>query len=325
MAEDNFLPASLEKLEIDSQRDTVCGSNFLYVNPFSRDGGGACRKTKKLKPIDETLGKLSFSGEECANTSCHCNIQHSVSPPAPCHDHPYDGWSGRKSILHVHPTVTFKRNLVRKSKLSVVCASMRKEDKKNKILKEPVLKLAKAIQNTLPLSKTDARMFPMSKLSADKKVMQGGGTVLSSDVAGSSKSQDLFGHSIISHQDFKSLLLLSPKEPSTDRNQTFSATGFHHMRANCRSEPNTCKGEPKPETRISSENTCIGCVVKKLATTGLTHSNGNSSGGQSCSQQARMTASSSCDDVTIDELASYFDVFVHIPKKMSHMAEMMYI
>lgn len=31
------------------------------------------------------------------------------------------------------------------------------------------------------------------------------------------------------------------------------------------------------------------------------------------------------DDVTIDELASYFDTFVHIPKKMSTMAEMMYI
>lgn len=31
------------------------------------------------------------------------------------------------------------------------------------------------------------------------------------------------------------------------------------------------------------------------------------------------------DDVTIDELASYFETFVHIPKKMSSMAEMMYI
>lgn len=306
-------------------RDTICSSNFLHVNPFSRDGGGACRKIKKLNPLDETLGKLSFSGEECASTSCHCNTQHSVRSSTPHHDHPYDGWSSRKPILHVHPTVTFKRNLVRNSKLGVVCAAVRKEDKGNKILKEPVLKLAKAMQNTLPLSKTGARMFPMSKLSADKKIVQGDGTVLSSDVARSSKSQDLFGRSIISHQDFKSLLSLSPKDPSTDRNQSFSATGFHHMRANCRSEPVACKGEPKAETRISSENTCIGCVVKKLATTGLTHSNGNSSGGQSCSQQARMTASSSCDDVTIDELASYFDVFVHIPKKMSHMAEMMYI
>lgn len=324
MAEDNFLPASLEKLEIGSQRDTICSSNFLHVNPFSRDGGGACRKIKKLHPIDETLGKLSFSGEECASTSCNCNIEHSVSSSAPHHDRPCDGWSSRK-LIHVHPTVTFKKNLVQKSKLGVVCAAVGKEDKRKKILKEPVLKLAKEMQNTLPLSKTGARMFPMSKLSADKKVAQGDGTALSRDVARSSKAQELFGQSIISHQDFKSLRSLSPKDPSTDRNQSFSATGFRHMRANCRSEPLACKGEPKAENSISSENMCIGCVVKKLATTGLTHSNGNSSGGQSCSQQARMSASGSCDDVTIDELASYFDVFVHIPKKMSHMAEMMYI
>lgn len=43
-----------------------------------------------------------------------------------------------------------------------------------------------------------------------------------------------------------------------------------------------------------------------------------------CSQQARMNVTPPCD-VTIDELASYFETFVHIPKKMSTMAEMMYI
>uniref|UniRef100_A0A6M2DJ36 Oxidative stress-responsive serine-rich protein 1 n=1 Tax=Xenopsylla cheopis TaxID=163159 RepID=A0A6M2DJ36_XENCH len=42
----------------------------------------------------------------------------------------------------------------------------------------------------------------------------------------------------------------------------------------------------------------------------------------SCSTQARMNEP--CD-ITIDELASYFETFVHIPKKMSTMAEMMYI
>lgn len=51
------------------------------------------------------------------------------------------------------------------------------------------------------------------------------------------------------------------------------------------------------------------------------NSNVNSS---TCSQQARMSRSPPCD-VTIDELASYFETFVHIPKKMSSMAEMMYI
>ncbi|RZC43315.1 hypothetical protein BDFB_012345 [Asbolus verrucosus] len=44
----------------------------------------------------------------------------------------------------------------------------------------------------------------------------------------------------------------------------------------------------------------------------------------SCSHQARMNVTPPCD-VTIDELASYFETFVHIPKKMSSMAEMMYI
>lgn len=38
----------------------------------------------------------------------------------------------------------------------------------------------------------------------------------------------------------------------------------------------------------------------------------------SCSQQARM------DDLSVDELAGYFEDFVYIPKKMSSMAEMMY-
>jgi len=47
----------------------------------------------------------------------------------------------------------------------------------------------------------------------------------------------------------------------------------------------------------------------------------NSNTPQSCSQQA-LTESS--DDITCDELASYFDLLVQIPKKMSPMAEMMY-
>lgn len=50
----------------------------------------------------------------------------------------------------------------------------------------------------------------------------------------------------------------------------------------------------------------------------------SSSSVSSCSHQARMSAPTPCD-VTIDELASYFETFVHIPKKMSSMAEMMYI
>jgi len=42
---------------------------------------------------------------------------------------------------------------------------------------------------------------------------------------------------------------------------------------------------------------------------------------RSCSQQAR---NPDYEDVTMDELAGYLDAVVYIPKKMSHMAEMMY-
>ena len=40
----------------------------------------------------------------------------------------------------------------------------------------------------------------------------------------------------------------------------------------------------------------------------------------SCAKEARLDQ----QDYTVDELASYFDEFVHIPRKMSEMAEMMY-
>ncbi|XP_053684938.1 uncharacterized protein LOC128734667 [Sabethes cyaneus] len=49
-----------------------------------------------------------------------------------------------------------------------------------------------------------------------------------------------------------------------------------------------------------------------------------SSSSASCSTQARLNSAMPCD-ITIDEMASYFETLVHIPKKMSSMAEMMYI
>lgn len=46
-----------------------------------------------------------------------------------------------------------------------------------------------------------------------------------------------------------------------------------------------------------------------------------------CSQQAlnpALVEEDDVDDTTVEELAAYFDCLVHIPKKMSQMAEMMY-
>lgn len=61
--------------------------------------------------------------------------------------------------------------------------------------------------------------------------------------------------------------------------------------------------------------------------TSMASSRSTSSSKLSCSQEAGNNGVSprNCDDITIVELASYFDTMVHIPKKMSSMAEMMYI
>lgn len=73
-----------------------------------------------------------------------------------------------------------------------------------------------------------------------------------------------------------------------------------------------------PETSVNSSKWWRNEVISPQEPR---ESRAQSSRSGTCSQQA---LNPPCD-VTIDELASYFETLVHIPKKMSSMAEMMYI
>ncbi|KAL0126885.1 hypothetical protein PUN28_005322 [Cardiocondyla obscurior] len=124
------------------------------------------------------------------------------------------------------------------------------------------------------------------------------------------------------NSDFKALKISKSNRQAKDDTSIQDedcegASGFHRARSN--TMPNLKRG---PGPGGGEQRTTTG-------SSGQSDASGSSSGQQlssspnTCSVQARISPPLS-SDVTIGELAAYFEEFVHIPKKMSHMAEMMY-
>ncbi|XP_051164428.1 uncharacterized protein LOC127283519 [Leptopilina boulardi] len=121
-----------------------------------------------------------------------------------------------------------------------------------------------------------------------------------------------FGHGSVT-KDFKALKITHDAKQlvkdDTSIPENYQASSFQRARSN--TMPSLKRG-PGPGGGGSTGQTEVQNSVGQSSSTTNT-----------CSVQARISPPP-CD-VTIDELASYFEEFVHIPKKMSHMAEMMYI
>lgn len=144
-------------------------------------------------------------------------------------------------------------------------------------------------------------------------------------------------HQVIINKRFKSNLRTILREPVLKLNRRFkikssgSQTSFTTMVTVNDFRTTRC-GERMRKRRSSSESSSVfelkeldqinSQIEAQASSSGVTPSFSNSNLQQlGCSQQARIN----CDEnLNIDELASYFETFVHIPKKMSTMAEMMY-
>ncbi|XP_051568920.1 oxidative stress-responsive serine-rich protein 1-like [Myxocyprinus asiaticus] len=84
--------------------------------------------------------------------------------------------------------------------------------------------------------------------------------------------------------------------------EVYSFTGLRDVISECEQKL------PSPQDSSPNSRTNIG------------KNNATSSSPRSCSEQARAYV----DDITIEDLSGYMEYYLYIPKKMSHMAEMMY-
>lgn len=84
--------------------------------------------------------------------------------------------------------------------------------------------------------------------------------------------------------------------------EVYSFTGLRDVISECEQKL------PVPQDHSANSRTSSGS------------NNGASSSPRSCSEQARAYV----DDITIEDLSGYMEYYLYIPKKMSHMAEMMY-
>lgn len=248
-----------------------------------------CLKPKNAAVDERTLlMSLSLTGEECVTESCKCNAR----------SHKTQRWNSSLCETNLKSPIPVKRNILRKSKLNFVSdhSIFKHKFGYGGILKDPVLKLA----NFSPLG---PKIFSLIKVRPENF------GIVRSDITLPQKAEnnnnEPFGHNVIL-SDFKSLLIpVEGNSTIVKSGQAYNSVNFRHLRSSTSRLKITDDGNSDSVRKATSAN--------------------SGSHGQTCSQQALMSTPTACDDVTIDELASYFDVFVHIPKKMSHMAEMMYI
>lgn len=315
--DEQVLPESLQKLEIvpDCSHATLKCKLTNKHNPFYSVPTAAAARDAIDRDIDNVFGPScsdcgnhesneSKDGSKASRPSANSAIEHGV-------------------LKHVH----FKqRERDRSAALN---------EKKLLFLREPILKsIGRSIHHSHSRTPTSAptncqMKFSSSSSSTEPTCSDGQLPNLENSNSNSVSSASVHrskaapatrqawneesGCSI----DFKSLVSvcndLSPLELSSD------GRAFNRHRTKAAPPPDS----PSGIGNVNSELAALAIAGSSSGGSMNTSVSSNSSASSSCSQQARMN-SSNCD-VTIDELASYFETFVHIPKKMSSMAEMMYI
>ncbi len=269
-----------------------------------KDSPRHCPYTRDELPC---LDKLTFTKEEkCNKTQCQCNSG------AKCENKESDlnfvkALSGKSR--------TQKKVLLREPKLRLL--STRHRDSKQ-IIRAARLRLNKQNQPSNFIKKSNSKEPRKLVRGKEKDTVFGSGS--SSDESDSNFHGIAAKSPTVKHkgqpfdtssfQTYRSLSSSIPNQTAMQPRDPLQASGAtatpYSPQRNKGLDERKRKAKTPPSPEPSDTNPC---PVHTGSCTRLAHS---------CSQEARL------DEFSVEELASYFEDFVYIPKKMSTMAEMMY-
>lgn len=262
----------------------------------SRESSRHCPYTREDLP---RLDKLSFKSEKCSKKECSCNTG------AKCE-------SESKPFNFVQAVSASKpgpKCLLQQPKLRLL--NTQRRDSKQLIRAAKLKLLSK--QNKSDLSKTSNKSLAANNLKEERVTEPALGKNLegeSLDFQGLSLQNKKIEKDKI-HEESCGLTNTSFQSYRSNSNTSTMQTGFSFNlqsdQAAKAMEPKAKPGAERKRKVSPSPEPPVCPLHPGRCTRPLT-----------CSQQARV------DDLTVEELASYFEDFVYIPKKMSTMAEMMY-
>ncbi|XP_071117233.1 uncharacterized protein [Haliotis cracherodii] len=242
-------------------------------------------------PVDcvTSLQKLCLSKEKCTKKFCTCVINNSPSTSgSPRH---------KQNLAHV---AVQQRKLIREARFKLHNA----QKDKRQVIRAARLQLSQKTVVSSPACENSPKKIPPKCIRV---------SCASSKVFGSNASQGL--------ANFSSLSANPTSKPEDATSSRFEFNGYRELQMS--STPGL---EFPPATKR-----CVDSVAGAVSDTrdsphppqpdrdtATRDTTGEVPAAKSCSQEARL------DDLSVNELAGYFEDFVHIPKKMSTMAEMMY-
>ncbi|XP_046554672.1 uncharacterized protein LOC124263984 isoform X2 [Haliotis rubra] len=241
-------------------------------------------------PVDcvTSLQKLCLSKEKCTKKFCTCVINKTSPSTSGSPRH-------KQNLAHV---AVQQRKLIREARFKLHNA----QKDKRQVIRAARLQLSQKTVVTAP-----------SRENSPKKILPKCIRVscASSKVFGSNASQCL--------ENFSSLSSNPANTPEDATSSHFEFNGYRELQM-----PSTSGLVLPPATKC-----CVDSVASAVSDTRNSlpdperdtvtrDTMGEVPTAKSCSQEARL------DDLSVNELAGYFEDFVHIPKKMSTMAEMMY-